>query len=245
MKTIAMIPARYQASRFPGKLLAKIGTQSVILRTYLAVKNTELFDDVYVVTDHDDIESEIVAAGGKVIRSEEEYECGTDRIAAASENIDADIIINVQGDEPFMEKEPLRLMIQEFKNDTASKIDLISLMQPLTDWELIEDPSFVKVIVDEENFALYFSRSPIPYPRDKSKAKFNHHIGVYGFRKKTLIDFYNLPMGKLEEAEKIECIRYLEFGRNIKMIPTQYSGLKVDTPEDLKRAIDYYNSTTI
>ena len=145
--------------------------------------------------------------------------------------------MNVQGDEPFTEVDSLRNLIEVFKADTVKEIDLASLMVNITDWEEIENPNTVKVIVDSNNFALYFSRSPIPFPRDKNVgAKYYKHKGVYAFRKEALLDFYRLPMLELEATEKIECIRYLEYSKKIKMVETNVQGVEIDTPEDLERA---------
>ncbi|NJB35046.1 MULTISPECIES: 3-deoxy-manno-octulosonate cytidylyltransferase [Flavobacteriaceae] len=237
MKVISMIPARYKASRFPAKLMQDLAGKPVILRTYEAAVNTQLFDAVYVVTDSQEIEELIAANGGKVIRSKKEHESGSDRIAEAVLNLDVDIVVNVQGDEPFIDAASLEKVIQVFKKDPEKVIDLASLMTPITDWEEIENPNTVKVIVDQEDFALYFSRSPIPYPRDKEVgATYYKHKGIYAFRKRALSDFTNLPMLSLEATEKIEAIRFLEYGKKIKMVETTVSGVEIDTPEDLERA---------
>lgn len=238
MKIISMIPARYSASRFPGKLMQDLEGKTVILRTYEATVKTGLFDDVYVVTDSDIIFNEITQNGGKAIMSVKEHECGSDRIAEAVEFMDdVDIVVNVQGDEPFTEETSLRKLIEVFKTDTDKEIDLASLMVHITDWDEISNPNTVKVITDKNNFALYFSRSPIPFPRDKSVAtKYFKHKGVYAFRREALLDFYRLPMLALEASEKIECIRYLEYSKKIKMVETNVQGVEIDTPEDLERA---------
>ncbi|WP_405266906.1 3-deoxy-manno-octulosonate cytidylyltransferase [Cellulophaga sp. Ld12] len=238
MKRIAMIPARYAASRFPAKLMQDLQGKPVILRTYEAAVNTHLFDDVFVVTDSDVIFNVIVEAGGKAIMSVKEHECGSDRIAEAVEDMDVDIIVNVQGDEPFTEKESLASVLDVFDNDPTKEIDLASLMVKITDWEEISNPNTVKVIVDNKNFALYFSRSPIPYPRAKEVGSvYYKHKGIYAFRKRALMDFQRLPMLTLEATEKIEAIRYLEYGKKLKMVETTVSGIEIDTPEDLERAI--------
>ena len=235
-----MIPARYGATRFPGKLMADLGGKPVILRTYLATKATGLFDEVYVVTDSEVIRKVIEDGGGKAILSQKEHECGTDRIAEAVEGLDVDIVVNVQGDEPFVKKDPLQKVISVFEGKDANKIDLASLMQEIKDWKDITDPNYVKVIVDKDDFALYFSRSPIPYPRDKNAgARYFEHIGVYAFRKDAIMDFYHLPMRSLEATEKVECIRFLEYGKKIKMVETNYMGIEIDTPEDLEKAQKY------
>lgn len=237
MKIIAMIPARYAASRFPAKLMQDLAGKTVILRTYEATLATGLFSEVYVVTDSDIIYNEITSQGGNAIMSENEHESGSDRIAEAVASVDCDIVVNVQGDEPFTERESLEKVLNVFDNDTNQDIDLASLMVEITDWEEIKNPNTVKVIVDQNNFALYFSRSPIPYPRDKTvKARYFKHKGIYAFRKQALLNFTVLPMQFLEASEKIECIRYLEFGKKIKMVETSVEGVEIDTPEDLERA---------
>lgn len=237
MKIIAMIPARFDSTRFPGKLMKDLGGKTIISRTYEAARLTELFDEVYVVTDSEVIKNEIERAGGKVVMSKKEHECGSDRIAEAVEFMDIDIVVNVQGDEPFIKKEPLQAVLEVFNGKDAARIDLASLMQEVTDWEQISDPNLVKVVVDHQNFALYFSRSPIPYPRDRqSGVRYFKHIGVYAFRKQALMDFYRLPMRSLEATEKLENLRYLEYGKKIKMVETEFKGIGIDTPEDLEKA---------
>ncbi|RDK85307.1 3-deoxy-alpha-D-manno-octulosonate 8-oxidase [Marinirhabdus gelatinilytica] len=232
-----MIPARYGATRFPGKLMQDLGGKPVIVRTYEATKATKLFDEVYVVTDSEIIYNEIELNGGNAIMSKKEHDCGSDRIAEAVEDMDVDIIVNVQGDEPFTSKKGLEQVLAVFKGPDAEKIDLASLMTEIYDWKEVSDPNAVKVVVDKDNFAQYFSRSPIPYPRDKNiSVQYYKHKGIYAFRKQALMDFYNLPMRALEAAEKIECIRYLEYGKNIKMAINNNEGIEIDTPEDLVRA---------
>lgn len=237
MKIIAVIPARYASTRFPAKLMQDLGGKTVILRTYEAAIKTQLFDDVFVVTDSDLIYDEIVSHGGKAIRSIKEHESGSDRIAEAVENLDVDIVINVQGDEPFIDAEPLAKVIEVFKNDLDKKVDLASLMREITNEADINNPNNVKVVVDQNGFALYFSRSVIPYPREKNVGvRYMQHIGIYAFRKQALLDFYSLPMKSLEASEKLEQLRYLEFGKRIKMIETIHVGIGIDTPEDLEKA---------
>ncbi len=232
-----MIPARYGATRFPAKLMQDLNGKTVIRRTYEATVATGLFDEVYVVTDSKVIYDEIVSAGGKSIMSKKEHQSGSDRIAEAVEDIDVDIVVNVQGDEPFTERESLSKLLEVFKQDPGKEIDLASLMVEIKDWDEINNPNTVKVIVDQNNFALYFSRSPVPYPRDKEAgARYFKHKGVYAFRKQALLDFNRLPMQFIEATEKIECIRYLEYGKKIKMVETVVQGVEIDTPEDLERA---------
>lgn len=237
MKIIAMIPARYSASRFPGKLMKNLGGKPVIQRTYEATVATALFTDVYVVTDSDLIFNTITAHGGKAIMSTKEHECGSDRIAEAVEHIATDIVVNVQGDEPFIDEVSLAKLIDVFKNDHHCEVDIASLKVALTKNEEIQNPNNVKVITDQKEFAMYFSRSPIPFKRDpSSQVKYYKHIGVYAFRKSALINFYHTPKTPLESAEKIEGIRYLEVGKKIKMIETPSAVIGIDTPEDLEKA---------
>jgi 3-deoxy-manno-octulosonate cytidylyltransferase (CMP-KDO synthetase) len=237
MKIIAVIPARYASTRFPAKLMQDLGGKTVILRTYEAAQQSHLFDDVFVVTDSDLIFDEIVSNGGKAIRSIKEHESGSDRIAEAVENMDVDIVVNVQGDEPFINTLALEKLIAIYKNDTDKKVDLASLMCEIIDEDEINNPNNVKVVVDQNGFALYFSRSVIPYPREKNVGvRYMQHIGIYAFRKQALLDFYNLPMKSLEASEKLEQLRYLEFGKRIKMIETEEKSIGIDTLEDLEKA---------
>jgi len=237
MKIIAVIPARYASTRFPAKLMQDLGGKTVILRTYEAAQQSHLFDDVFVVTDSDLIFDEIVSNGGKAIRSIKEHESGSDRIAEAVENLEVDIVVNVQGDEPFINTLALEKLIAVYKNDTDKKVDLASLMFEIKEEDEINNPNNVKVVVDQNGFALYFSRSVIPYPREKNVGvRYMQHIGIYAFRKQALLDFYNLPMMSLEASEKLEQLRYLEFGKRIKMIETTAKSIGIDTPEDLEKA---------
>lgn len=237
MKIIAVIPARYASTRFHAKLMQDLGGKTVIRRTYEAAINTQLFDDVFVVTDSDLIYNEIVSKGGKAIMSIKEHESGSDRIAEAVENLDVDVVVNVQGDEPFINAEPLAKVIEVFKNDTNQQVDLASLMREITDENEINNPNNVKVVVDQNDFALYFSRSVIPYPRERNVGvRYMQHIGIYAFRKQALLDFYSLPMKSLEASEKLEQLRYLEFGKRIKMVETTHVGIGIDTAEDLEKA---------
>jgi 3-deoxy-manno-octulosonate cytidylyltransferase (CMP-KDO synthetase) len=243
MKVIAMIPARYEASRFPGKLMQDLAGKSVILRTYEATINTGLFEKVFVVTDSKIIYGEIKKNGGDVLMSKVEHESGSDRIAEAVHDIECDIVINVQGDEPFTERESLKRLIEVFSFDKAKQIDLASLMVKIDDEKEINNSNCVKVITDKDNFALYFSRSIIPFNRSYNK-KLNYykHKGVYAFRKATLLEFTNLPILNLEESEKIECLRFLEHGKKIKMVESNVQGVEIDTPSDLEKAISLWKS---
>ena len=233
-KVGAFIPARYAATRFPAKLMQMLGEKTVIRHTYDNTLATNLFDQVYVVTDSEIIFNEIISNGGKAIMSKKAHESGSDRIAEAIENLDIDIVVNVQGDEPFVKREPLEKLLACFTDDN---VQVASLMQVITNPSSVEDPNYVKVAVDKNSNALFFSRSVIPYPRSTTIAvTYYEHIGVYAFKKQALIDFTNWPMSPLEAAEKIECLRYIENGVPIKMAITNYMGIEIDTPEDLIKA---------
>lgn len=234
MNIVALIPARYAATRFPAKLMQMLGNKTVIRTTYDNTVATGLFTEVMVVTDSDIIYNEIVGHGGKAIMSKKTHESGSDRIAEAAENLPVDIIVNVQGDEPFVKKEPLHKLLDVFKDN---KVQVASLMQELKDEKLIADPNYVKVVVDKQMNALLFSRSIIPYKRDTTIAiTYYEHIGVYAFTKQALINFTNWQMTPLEAAEKVECLRYLENGIQIKMVISNAFGVEIDTPEDLIKA---------
>ena len=240
MRTIAVIPARYASTRLPAKLMQDLNGKTVILRTYEAAIATKLFDDVFVVTDSDLIFQEINKHHGKAVMSIHEHESGSDRIAEAVASIDTDLVINIQGDEPFIVKENLEKLIAIFQNDTEKKVDVASLMFEIQDQKSIENPNHVKVVVDREMMALYFSRSVIPYPRDeKAQATYYQHIGVYAFRKKALLEFTKFPMKELEASEKLEQLRYLEYGKRIKMALTEHQTIGIDTLEDLEKAREF------
>jgi 3-deoxy-D-manno-octulosonate cytidylyltransferase len=237
MKVIALIPARLGATRFPSKLLAPIKGKSVIRRTYESAVNTGLFDEVIVVADSDEIIDEIVKHGGKAVKSKGVYESGTDRIAEVAEFMDADVFVNVQGDEPFVQKQPLEQLLNLFAGADGTQVQVASLVQQLTDPNLVIDPNYVKVALSLNNDALFFSRSVIPYPRNvEINIAYYEHIGVYAFRKQALMDFTHWPMTPLEAAEKVECLRLLEHGIPMRMAITQYMGVEIDTPEDIVRA---------
>lgn len=237
MKTIAMIPARYAATRFPAKLMQVLGDKPVIRHTYDNTLATGLFDEVWVVTDSDIIFHEITSHGGNSMMSKKEHESGSDRIAEAVAGMDADIIVNVQGDEPFVKTQPLQKLLQVFEGTDGKQVQVASLMQVLKEQRFIEDPNYVKVAVDLNMNALMFSRSVLPYPRNTALPTiYYEHIGVYAFRKQALMNFTSWPMTPLEAAEKIECLRYLEHGISLKMVVTDYMGIEIDTPEDLERA---------
>lgn len=243
MKKIALIPARYAASRFNGKLMQQLGTKSVIRHTYDNTVLTGLFDEVIVVTDSEIIYEEITKHGGSAKMSIKTHESGSDRIAEAVADMDVDIVVNVQGDEPFVQKVPLQKLLAIFEGEDGEKVQVASLMQVLKEEQFIKDPNYVKVVVDKNMNALLFSRSVIPYHRDKEISPvYYEHIGVYAFRKQALMNFTTWPMTPMEAAEKIECLRYLENGVSLKMVVTNYMGVEIDTPEDLIRAAKLFNN---
>ncbi len=236
MKTAALIPARMASERFPEKLMKDLLGKSVILRTYEAAVNSRLFDEVFVITDHQDILNEIKNHGGKALMSKKNHATGTDRIAEFAPDIKADIIINIQGDEPFIDTRQLQSLIEVFENDTRQIIDIASLMIAIKNEKQFLNPNNVKVVTDENNFALYFSRAPIPYPRSNGFQTAYKHIGVYAFRKSVLMEIANLQESKLEKIEKLENLRFLENGYRIKMITTDHINFGIDTEEDLLEA---------
>lgn len=244
MKTIAMIPARYAATRFPAKLMQVLVNKPVIRHTYDNTLATGLFDEVWVATDSDIIYAEITSHGGKAMMSKKQHESGSDRIAEAVADMDAAIIVNVQGDEPFVNKQALQQLLQVFTGAAGKTVQVASLMQVLKEQRYIEDPNYVKVAVDLNMNALIFSRSVLPYPRSNHlPITYFEHIGVYAFRKQALMDFTSWPVTPLEAAEKIECLRYLEHGIPLKMVITDYMGVEIDTPEDLERAAKLLRNT--
>ncbi len=235
-----MIPARYAATRFPYKLMQPLGNKTVIRHTYDNTVATGLFNDVFVVTDHEIIYNEIVNHGGKAIMSIKEHESGSDRIAEAVANMPVDVVLNVQGDEPFVKKEPLRLLLDAFNNPA---VQVGSLMKKFSDPSLINNANYVKVLVDKNNDSLLFSRAVIPFQRDESIAlNYFEHIGVYAFRKDILLQFTKWPAALIEQVEKLEQLRYLYNGIKIRMIETNEVSVKIDVPEDLSLAENYLKS---
>ena len=233
MNIVAVIPARYAATRFPGKLMQMLGKKTIIRHVYDNTVATGLFSDVFIVTDSDIIYKEIKENNGKAIMSQKEHESGSDRIAEAIAEMNVDIIVNVQGDEPFIKKEPLEKLVRLF-NEPG--VQVASLMRKISKEEA-SDPNNVKVVTDRSGHALYFSRSIIPYQRDeKTNAEYFLHVGVYAYKKEVLMSFTKWPQSALEKIEKLEQLRYLENGIKIKMAETAYNNIAIDTPEDLEKA---------
>lgn len=234
MEAVALIPARIGSTRFPRKMLAPLRGKSVIRRTYESALNSGLFRDVVVVTDDPEIFAEVESAGGKAVMSRKEHESGTDRIAEVVPSLAGDIFVNIQGDEPFVQQEPLRLLLSLFDNPG---VKVASLVQELKEPQFIQDPNFVKVALDLRQRALFFSRSPIPFPRSAEQTTpYYEHIGVYAFTREALMEFVSWAPTPLELTEKIECLRFLEHGVPMQMGITEYMGVEIDTPEDIQRA---------
>ncbi|WP_194976751.1 3-deoxy-manno-octulosonate cytidylyltransferase [Aquiflexum lacus] len=234
LKSIALIPARYASTRFPAKLVQDLSGLSVIQRTYLSTVETGVFDQVVVVTDHEAIAEQIKAVGGEVFFSTKAYESGSDRIAEAAQHLEADIFVNVQGDEPFQDKDSLENLNAVF---TDPEVRVASMMFAITAAEA-QNPNAVKVVLDKDNFALYFSRSPIPYIREKGEEiPYWKHVGVYAYRKSILLEFTQWPKSFLEQTEMLEQLRLLENGIRIKMVPTAHQAIAIDTKEDLEKAV--------
>ena len=238
MKTIALIPARLESKRFPNKLIQEINGVPIILKTYNAAIDTDLFDEVYVVSGNDEILKMIQSAGGKTFKSINNHQSGTDRIAEAAIDIDCNIIVNLQGDEPFINKIALVELIKSFDDP---KVKMASLMRKFKSFNEINNPNNVKVIIDNHSDALCFSRLPIPYGSKKIN-DYNRHIGVYAFLKNALIEFSRMERSNLEIIENLEGLRIIENSKKIRMINTNFHGISIDTPEDLLEAEKYLSS---
>ena len=238
MKTIALIPARLESKRFPNKLIKEIDGVPIIIKTFNAAIDTNLFDEVYVVSGNDEIIKLIKSVGGRTFKSIKNHQSGTDRIAEAAIDIDCDIIVNLQGDEPFINKIALRELIQSFDDP---KVKMASLMTKFKSFDEINNPNNVKVIVDNHSDALCFSRLPIPYGSKKIN-DYNRHVGVYAFLKNALIEFSRLERSNLETIENLEGLRIIENSKKIRMINTNFHGISIDTPEDLLDAKKYMSS---
>lgn len=234
MNAIAVIPARYASTRFPGKALAILKGKPVIQHVFERVSDTSLFSQVIVATDDERIAAAVMNFGGLVRMTMESHASGSDRIAEVMEDIFCDIVVNVQGDEPLISGEPLQLLLSAFQD---ANVRVASLMTEIKDEVELTNPNVVKVVTDCFSNALYFSRSGIPYNRDnQSDVVYYRHIGVYAYRRKTLLEFVELPQTSLELTEKLEQLRLLENGIPIKMVRTDYQGIGIDTPQDLAQA---------
>ncbi|MBK7763746.1 MAG: 3-deoxy-manno-octulosonate cytidylyltransferase [Bacteroidetes bacterium] len=240
-KVVALIPARYAATRLPGKLMMQLHGKSILLRTYEACKSSGLFDEVIAVCDDTILFDEIELHGGKAVMSKQQHESGTDRIAEIAVDIDADIFVNVQGDEPFISAIALQKVISLFNNPA---VEVGSLKIQIDDVEKINNPNCVKVVCDKEGKALYFSRAAIPYYREQGTTQTAYqHIGVYAFRKETLLKITLLPISQLEHIEKLENLRLLENGISIHLAEISHVGISIDTAEDFAKANEFLNQS--
>ena len=233
MKRVIVIPARYASTRLPGKPLANIAGKPLIQWVYERASTSTLKDAVLIATDDIRIQDAALSFGASVVMTSPDCASGTDRVYEAIKGSDADIIINVQGDEPLIRGDMIDRLFAVFEKET---LDMATLCSPLGGKSELESPHTVKVVVDQKGFALYFSRSPIPFLQKPTIAAMYKHVGIYGFSRRFLERFVNLPKGKLEETESLEQLRALEAGYKIKVLVVEYDGISVDTPEDLERA---------
>ena len=240
MRIVAAIPARLNSSRLPKKLLRDICGKTLITRTYEATVNSNLFDDVLVITNSSEIIAELESSKIKYIFDDANYQTGTDRIAGVASKIEADIIINVQGDEPFINSNTIESILNTFKHDKENNIKIVSVMTPIKDDQELKNPNNVKVFTDVSNNAIYFSRHPIPFKIDLNISKAYKHVGIYAFRKESLIEFAKLNVGELESSEKIEALRLIENDIKIKMINSNDTFIGIDTEEDIQKAIKIF-----
>jgi len=255
-KAIAVIPARYNSTRLPGKPLAYLREKPLIQHVYENVSVSKLIDAVFVATDDKRIFDTVNGFGGRAIMTSPEHTCGTDRITEAVRDIECDIVVNIQGDEPLIHPEMVDNVIELMKDQ---RVSIGTLAKMTSNAEEIFSPDVVKVVMDNEGFAMYFSRSPIPYYKNEwelddsrfsplrvacgdkiqdSRLKTTYcykHIGIYAYRKDVLLRFSKLPLAKLEKIEKLEQLRALENGFKIKVKETEFETIGVDTPQDLKR----------
>lgn len=247
MISLGIIPARYAASRFEGKVLARIGSKPMIQHVWERAKKAHNLDDLIVAADDDRIIKAVEAFGGKAIFTSKSHPSGTDRLREIANPLDVDIIVNIQADEPLLNHSMIDSLVSVLRDD--KDIVMASLMKRMDDIEEADNPNLVKVVVDKNNFALYFSRSPIPFIRESGqilshehdnpkngRSGFYKHIGLYAYTKDFLFTFANLPQSSLERYERLEQLRALENGYRIKMVETSYDTIGVDTPEDLEKA---------
>ncbi len=236
MTSLGIIPARYAASRFEGKVLANIGNKPMIQHVWERAKKARSLDDLIIAADDDRIIKVVEGFGGKAVFTSKSHPSGTDRLREIANPLDVDIVVNIQADEPLLNYSMIDSLVDTMCDD--KDIVMASLMKKMDNIEEINNPNLVKVVVDKNNFALYFSRSPIPFSRAGSdgKCRFYKHIGLYAYTKDFLFTFANLPPSSLEKYEKLEQLRALENGYRIKMVETKYDTIGVDTPEDLERA---------
>lgn len=243
MKFLGVIPARYGSSRFEGKPLELIQGKTMIEWVYKRTLLSKL-DKVIVATDDHRIETVVKSFGGEVVMTSKEHETGTDRIAEVAELYkDFDVIVNIQGDEPLIESSMINSLMDPFKKEP--KLKMATLKYKLDSMEDVDNPNIVKVITDKNDYAIYFSRSPIPFPRNLNSDIYYKHIGVYAYNRDFVLAFSKYPQTPLEKSESLEQLRVLENGEKIKVIETIHKVLGVDTPEDLIKVIEYVKKNNI
>ena len=237
MKIYAIIPARYGSTRFPGKPLAPIAGKPMIRHVYEHALACPEVLDVFVATDDDRISECVRDFGGKTVMTKKGHPSGTDRIAEASQKMNLqkdDLIVNIQGDQPLFQPSSISQLIRPLVEDRD--IAMSTLKYQITDQQEVQHPNHVKVVTDREGFALFFSRSPLPFYRDpKTSRRHFKHLGFYAYPMKFLTKFVSLPVGELESAEKLEQLRALEYGYRIKVVETEFDSVEVDTPEDAQK----------
>ena len=231
-KVVVIIPARYNSTRFEGKPLAEINGKPMIYHVYQRSKKAKCVDDVIVATDDERIKNAVEKFNGKAVMTSKEHRSGTDRVAEVAKKIDADIIVNIQGDEPLIDPEAIEQAVMPLVED--KNIRMCTLMTKIANEAEYDDTNIVKVVTDKEGFALYFSRALIPYPREKEHLKVYKHIGIYDYRKDFLLELADMQPTPLEQIECLEQLRVLENGSKIKVVETDYDSISVDTPKDLE-----------
>ena len=234
MKKVIVIPARYESTRLPGKPLLEISGKSLIQLVYERASESRLKDGVIIATDDHRIVDAAFSFGAEAVMTSSSCKSGTDRVFEAVKDTDADLIINVQGDEPFIRPDMIDLLFSVMENES---LDVATLCAPVTDDSEYSNPNTVKVVLDRNGFALYFSRSPIPYVRNGNvRPMLYKHVGIYGFKREFLKQFVSMQKSRLEETESLEQLRILENGFKIRVLTTHYDGFGIDTMEDLQRA---------
>ena len=236
MRSIALIPARLESTRLSRKLLRELNGIPLIVRTAQNIIDFKIFDEVHVITDSIDIINILDKYSISNFLSEKDHQTGTDRVAEYANYFDCDIIINVQGDEPFIKKQNLQIILSEFENDHNKIIDVISLKKRIDKQIDIDNHNNVKVVTDANDFANFFSRSPIPHNRSNSFNQYYKHIGIYAFRKKALMEFPKMFISEIEKAEKIEALRFIYNDKKIKLLEIHNNIISIDTKEDFIEA---------
>ena len=243
MDVIGVIPARYSSTRFSGKVLADIFGKPIIQHVWERAKQVRILDDIIIACDHEEVARVAREFGANVVMTSKSHVCGTDRIAEVVNPLDVRVIVNIQGDEPFIHPTMIDGVARALLEDP--KVSMATIKRKIDDLGLINDPNVVKVVTDKNNFALYFSRSPIPFLAPGSQIsvpEYFKHIGLYSYTKDFLFTYKNLPVSNLEKTEKLEQLRVLEEGFKIKVIETKFDTIGIDTPQDLERAKEYFKT---